>query len=176
MNKFLILFLIIFSTFIQNVEAGIISKTAKAYVAGKVIQKAAPVVVKKLADKAARKAATKKLAQEPLRKNELKVDTYDKLVMNRPRAKQLGEQTEQLDAHHMPSTNYLRSKGIDKGEGIAMEMQPARHSQTRTYGNKDPELLKETPRESLGRDVVDAKKITKKMVFMSLKLEKHYKI
>ena len=40
-------------------------------------------------------------------------------------------------------------------------MQPARHTQTRTYGNKnkDPELLKETPREALGRDIKDVKKV-----------------
>lgn len=159
MNKFLILFLIIFSTFTQNVEAGIISKTAKAYVAGKVIQKAAPVIAKKLADKAAKKAAKKQLAQEALRKNELKVGKYEDLTAGRPKAKKLGEQTEQLDAHHMPSTNYIKNQGIQKGDGIAMEMQPARHSQTRTYGNKDPELLKETPREALGRDIKDAKKV-----------------
>ncbi len=161
MNKFLILFLIIFSTFTQNVEAGVFSKTAKAYVAGKVIQKAAPVVTKKMADKAAKKEAKKQLAQEALKKNELKVDNYEKLVMNRTRAKKMGDQTEQLDAHHIPSNNYIKNKCISKEDGIAIEMQPARHTQTRTYGNKnkDPQLLKETPREALGRDIKDVKKV-----------------
>lgn len=157
MNKFLILFFIVFSTLIQNVEAGIISKTAKAYVTGQVVKKAAPIVAKKLAAKAAKK----KLAKEALRKNELKVDAYEKLVMNRPRAKKLGEQTEQLDAHHMPSNNYMKNKGVSKEDGVAIEMQPARHTQTRTYGNKNkyPELLNETPREALGRDIKDVKKV-----------------
>ena len=163
MNKFLILFLIIFSNITQNVEAGIISKTGKAYVAGKIIQKAAPIVAKKVVDKAAKKAAKKQLAQEALRKNELKVDNYDKLVMNRPRAKKIGEQTEQLDAHHIPSNKYIKNKGISKEDGIAMEMHPARHAQTRTYGNKnkDPNLLNETPRQALGRDIKNVKRVYK---------------
>ena len=157
MNKVLLLFFIIFSVFSQNVEAGLFSKAAKAYVAGQVVKKSAPIIAKKLAAKAAKK----QLAKEALRKNKLKVDTYEKLVMNRPRAKKIGEQTEQLDAHHMPSNNYMKNKGVSKEDGIAIEMQPARHTQTRTYGNKnkDPELLKETPREALGRDIKDVKKV-----------------
>ena len=157
MNKVLLLFFIIFSVFSQNVEAGLFSKAAKAYVAGQVVKKSAPIIAKKLAAKAAKK----QLAKEALRKNELKVDTYEKPVMNRPRAKKLGEQTEQLDAHNMPSNNYMKNKGVSKEDGIAIEMQPARHTQTRTYGNKnkDPELLKETPREALGRDIKDVKKV-----------------
>ena len=83
MNKVLLLFFIIFSVFSQNVEAGLFSKAAKAYVAGQVVKKSAPIIAKKLAAKAAKK----QLAKEALRKNELKVDTYEKPVMNRPRAK-----------------------------------------------------------------------------------------
>lgn len=79
------------------------------------------------------------MAKEALRKNKLKVDTYEKLVMNRPRAKKIGEKTEQLDAHHMPSNNYMKNKGVSKEDGIAIEMQPSRHTQTRTYGNKNKE-------------------------------------
>lgn len=47
------------------------------------IQKSAPIIAKKIAANAAKK----QLAKETFRKNELKVDTYEKLVMNRPRAK-----------------------------------------------------------------------------------------
>ena len=58
----------------------------------------------------------------------------------------------------------MKNKGVSKEDGIAIEMQPARHTQTRTYGNKnkDPELLKETPREALGRDIKDVKKVYQK--------------
>lgn len=158
MSKLLFIFLILCAT-ITNVEAGVISKTVKTYVAGKVIQKTAPIITKKMADKVAKKAAKKQLAQQPLRKNELKVGKYEDLIAGRPKARQLGEQTEQLDAHHMPSTKYIKNKGLEKGDGVAMEMQPERHSQTRTYGNKDPALLQETPREALGRDIKDARKV-----------------
>ncbi len=142
-------------------EAGMVSKAAKGYVAAKLAQKAAPIIAKKIAQNKAKKEAKKQLAKEALKKNELKVDNYEKLVMNRPRAKKVGEQTEQLDAHHMPSNNYIKNKGVSKEDGVAIEMQPARHTQTRTYGNKnkDPELLKETPREALGRDIKDVKKV-----------------
>ncbi|NCQ51880.1 hypothetical protein GW796_08300 [archaeon] len=38
----------------------------------------------------------------------------------------------------MPSNNYMKNKGVSKEEGVAIEMQPSRHTQTRTYGNNLP--------------------------------------
>lgn len=155
MTRFFMLLMLLISFSITGANAGIISKTAKAVVVAKVAQKVAPAVTKKLA----RKEASKKLAQEALLKNELKVGKYRNLVANRPFSKKSGQQTETLDAHHMPSTKYIESKGIPRDQGVAMEMQPSRHMQTRTYGNNAVGMLNETPRQALGRDIKDAKKV-----------------
>ena len=32
----------------------------------------------------------------------------------------------------------MKNKGVSKEEGVAIEMQPSRHTQTRTYGNNLP--------------------------------------
>lgn len=159
MNKLAAIILSIGLVFSPLANSGVKSKLAKTYMAAQIVKQATPAITKKIADKAARKAAQKKLAEGSIRKNELTVGKYEDLTAARPRAKKLGQQTEPLDAHHMPSTNYIKSKGVPKGEGVAMEMQPARNAQTRTYGNKDPALLNETPRQALGKDIRDARKV-----------------
>lgn len=89
--------------------------------------------------------------------------------------KKSGEINERLDAHHIPSSRYIKNKGLKSSDVIAMEMQPQRHMQTRTYGNKNPKLLQETPREALGRDVKDVKRIFEKNSQYSAKVRESLK-
>ncbi len=59
----------------------------------------------------------------------------------------------------MPSDAFMKKQGIPKEDGIAVEMQEARHGLTRTYKGGNSRVLKdnETPREALARDVKDFK-------------------
>jgi hypothetical protein len=115
-------------------------------------------VVKKVSEKIVQREIKKKVAKEALRNGELKVGKYkDLLKSRRLEEKEIGK--ERLEAHHMPSVKYLKGKNVPSGDGVAMEMQPQRHTQTRTYGAKNKQLLDESPRDALARDVKDAKKV-----------------
>lgn len=68
-----------------------------------------------------------------------------------------------LTPHHMPADSYMRSRGVSRDDGIAMQIeQPSpgtggRHRATRTDGRGAD--LSETPRQALARDVMDARRI-----------------
>lgn len=137
------------------VEAGIVSKGAKGYVAAKVVQKAAPTIAKKFIAKRPLKIVQNgvKDSTKPLMKKELKVGEYGKMTKN--------YKEEGLDYHHMPSTKQMEKYGVKKNEAISMGVQHDRHTLTRTYkgGNKPILKNKESPRDALARDVYDAKQI-----------------
>ncbi|MCE5286146.1 MAG: hypothetical protein LLG02_09915 [Pelosinus sp.] len=88
-----------------------------------------------------------------------KVGTYRDLVKS-------GTRGDNLTPHHMPSAEYMKSKGVAKNDGVSMNMeQPSpgvggRHRETRSYGSGSD--LTETPREALARDIRDARKIYQK--------------
>ena len=152
-------------------EAGIISKTVKGVVAYQAGKAAVKHVVKKqatkIAEKAAKKEAKKKLAQKELLDGELKVGRYEDLIDAKKTTKKLADQKPTGDAstrtqsHHMPSDAFMKKHDISKEDGIAVEMQEARHALTRTYKGRNREHLNgnETPREALARDIKDARQI-----------------
>ncbi|SHO55717.1 RHS repeat-associated core domain-containing protein [Vibrio quintilis] len=91
---------------------------------------------------------------------ELEVDEYGELSP--------GVVGDNLTPHHMPSNKYVREKlGGKTEEGISMMMEQispgkgGRHRKTRTYGGKGrkSELMKETPRNALARDIFDVRSI-----------------
>jgi hypothetical protein len=135
-------------------EAGMVSKAAKGYVAAKLAQKAAPIIAKKIAQNKAKKVAQDgvKDSTKPLMKKELKVGDYGKLKQSPEKG---------VDYHHMPSSKQMEKYGVKKDDGIAIGVEKDRHSLTRTYKGRNKEHLgnNEKPRESLGRDVKDARQI-----------------
>ena len=85
------------------------------------------------------------------------VGTYKDLVKS-------GSRGDNLTPHHMPSAEYMRENyGVPKNYGVSMNMeQPSpgaggRHRITRSYGNGSD--LTETPRDTLARDIMDARRI-----------------
>lgn len=79
-----------------------------------------------------------------------------------------GTPGDNLTPHHGPSARYLREvHGISRDDGIAILLEhyypsnKGRHALTRTYGHrgKDPNLLNESFRVALGRDVRDVRRI-----------------
>ena len=96
---------------------------------------------------------------------ELKVGRYEDLIDAKKTTKKLADQKPTGDAstrtqsHHMPSDAFMKKHDISKEDGIAVEMQEARHALTRTYKGGNSRILKdnETPREALARDVKDFK-------------------
>ncbi|MEN1783946.1 MAG: DUF6443 domain-containing protein [Bacteroidota bacterium] len=88
--------------------------------------------------------------------NELEVGTYDDLI-------NAGTKGDNLTPHHMPSADFMKSKGISKGDGVAMNMeQPhpgagGRHRQTASYGRTSDKSI--SARLSLARDIKDARNI-----------------
>lgn len=170
-------------------EAGMFSKAAKEYVVAKAVKKVAPSIVKKAAqnkakkvvqnrvsdstkqltkkqaDNLAKKSEKEKLAKKPLINGELKVGRYDDLIDAKKTTKKLtdkkpiGDNSIRTQSHHVPSDAFMKKQGISKEDGIAVEMQEARHGLTRTYKGGNSRVLKdnETPREALARDVKDFK-------------------
>lgn len=147
-------------------EAGIASKGVKGYVAAKVVQKTAPVIAKKIIQNKAKKLTKEKLAKNPLTKEEFKVGKYGDLIDSKKTTKKLIDSTKTINdastrtqSHHIPSDAFMKKRGISKENGIAVEMQEARHGLTRTYKGGNSKILKnnETPRESLARDIKDFK-------------------
>lgn len=99
----------------------------------------------------------------PLRKNEGRVGKYGDFSGKKFKG-------DNLTAHHMPSSQYMRLKcGVSNSKGVCMMMdQPhpgkgGRHRETFTYGRlskeKKEEYLNKTPREALANDILDARKI-----------------
>jgi len=98
-------------------------------------------------------------ASKQLLPSEGKVGTYKDLVKS-------GSRGDNLTPHHMPSAEYMKSKGVAKNDGVSMNMeQPSpgvggRHRETRSYGSGSD--LTEAPRDALARDIMDARKIYQK--------------
>ena len=101
--------------------------------------------------------------KNPIEKKKLlpkegEVGTYKDLIKN-------GEKGDNVTPHHMPAADYMKSKGVSKNDGVAMNVEApypgegGRHRQTRSYGKKSD--LNETPREALARDINDMRKIYK---------------
>ncbi|PQQ23319.1 hypothetical protein C6H66_20275 [Photorhabdus hindustanensis] len=83
-----------------------------------------------------------------------------------PYGKLPGTPGDDLTGHHMPSAEYMKKKfGISKSKSIAMQMEhkypsnKGRHPLTRSYARRP--FLHETPRETLAKDIMDARKIYK---------------
>jgi hypothetical protein len=107
--------------------------------------------------KLAGNAGTKpNVTKKQLLPGEGKVGTYKELVKS-------GTRGDNLTPHHMPSAEYMKSKGVARNEGVCMNMeQPSpgaggRHRATRSYGSGSD--LSETPRQALARDIRDARKV-----------------
>lgn len=87
---------------------------------------------------------------------ELKVGTYDDLT-------KAGTKGDDITAHHMPSADFMKSKGIDKGDGVTMNMEHpnpgkgGRHRETSSYGRKSDKTI--SARTSLARDIKDVRAI-----------------
>ncbi|MBW8201968.1 RHS repeat-associated core domain-containing protein, partial [Flagellimonas abyssi] len=101
--------------------------------------------------------ATTKVSDElDLLPGELEVGTYDELI-------NAGTKGDNITPHHMPSANYMKSKGISTGEGVSMNMeQPypgvgGRHRRTASYGRKSDASI--SARLSLATDIKDARQI-----------------
>lgn len=93
---------------------------------------------------------------EELLPGELEVGSYKDLI-------KAGEKGDNITPHHMPANDFMKSKGVSKGDGVSMNMeQPSpgkggRHRRTASYGRKSDLSL--TARQSLARDIMDARKI-----------------
>lgn len=65
-----------------------------------------------------------------------------------------------IEAHHMPSANYMGQLGIPRSRGLAMNMHVSRHARTQTYRISPPDwYLELTPRQALASDILDMRKI-----------------
>lgn len=161
MNKLAAIILSIGLVFSPLANSGVKSKAVKGAVATASVK-----VFKSHTIKQSKKLALQNAAKNKLVQNELKVGKYKDVLLSRTTTPVKGKRglIENPNAHHIPSNKYMNQKGVDKNNGIAIEMQEARHKLTRTYKNGNKEIIKanETPRQALGKDVRDVKKIYEK--------------
>ena len=105
------------------------------------------------------KAASKLLPGEG------KVDTYRELKKTNSEFKY-----KNLAGHHMPSAKYMKKYGVQKNNGITMNVEHpklktdriGRHQQTRTFGGRNKMKSELNPRDELAADIKDMKQIYKK--------------
>lgn len=131
-------------------NAGVIKKTIKMIA----VKKLAKSTIKASENKAQSLAEREVLAKNPLVKGEMKVGKYKKLLLERDKTPP-NSYNERLEAHHIPPTDYIKSLGVKKSDGIAVEMQRARHTFTESFGNKSD--LTKSPRDMLAKSVKDWK-------------------
>lgn len=163
LNRFLLLLAVSIALSGEMAFAGPLKEVGNAY-AGK-----------KVAEKMAKREIKKKMAKEAVLKGELQVGRYEDLLTSRRLDKRKDLSNGTVDAHHMPSARYLKEKNLSPEKGIAIEMQPQRHTQTRTYGGKNKQLLTESPRDALARDVKDVKKVYRENGLYDEKVRKSLK-
>lgn len=91
------------------------------------------------------------------------IGTYSELV-------KLGKRGDNLTPHHMPSAEYMSSKGVSTNDGLAMNMEMpspgtgGRHRMTDTYGRNMTNAEKDyyyslSPRDALAYDAKNLKEI-----------------
>lgn len=121
-----------------------------------IVKKAGKAVVKKGKTKALTVAERKVLAERDLIENEMNVGKYKDVVAKRKQNKTTPQDyNDRAEAHHIPPNDYIKSLGIKTKDGIAVEMQRARHTLTESFGVKSD--LSKSPRDMLASGIKDWK-------------------
>ncbi|MBN1514211.1 MAG: RHS repeat-associated core domain-containing protein, partial [Phycisphaerae bacterium] len=103
-----------------------------------------------------RQDAASATAKNGLLRGEGLVGTYDDLIS-------LGIKGDSITPHHIPSAKHMSAYGVERGEGIAINMEQGflrrggRHRSTFTYGTAADAGL--PPRQALARGVWDVRRI-----------------